>query len=178
MNLQVKRLILHEYSDEDVRKNCVPNALKSDTLELNRETNRLHPFANDILCSDIVFDIEDINHPQEQYGYFFFSKMVSPDGVIGYVFDKIVLDESLQEDFIRFVTKNVLLLLIDENNSVTNRIITRKGSYPLSERTLNETSNAVSDEIISWFITERDGFMNNPDTLKWFDDLERRMNGK
>ena len=179
MEVQVKKLILHEYSAEDIRKNCVPNAMKTDTLEWNEEANRLHKFSNDIQNSDVVFDIEDINHHEEQYGYFFFNKMVSSVGVIGYRINKIVLDESLQEEFIRCVTENVLSLLINDNILLTNRIIINEDkNYPLSKSSLINTSKAVSDEIVIRFITEKDGFMNNPNTIKWLDDLTQRINGE
>lgn len=179
MEVQARKLILHEYSNEDVRKNCVPNEMKTDVFEWNKETNRLHTFANDIQHSDIVYDIEDINHPEEKYGYFFFNKETSSSNITAYFINKIVLDEALQEDLIRFITKNVLLLLKNDNSLLSNRIIISKDkNYPLSEKSLSETTNAVADEIISMFITERDGFMNNPNTIKWLDDLARRINDK
>ena len=150
------------YDNEEACTYCVPNEIKTSNMEWNNFANSSHPFANDIQNADMVYVIEDINHSDEQYGFFFFKKWVSDSNNIAYKLEKVVLDECLEQGFIRHIVNMLICVLFNGGRLPTSRIILSPDiNYQLSAQQLQDTSNKVADVIILKFTDERDGIWNN-----------------
>ena len=173
MEIQLEKLILHKYNNEDIQKICVPNEIKSTDMEWNVESNKNHPFASDIQNADIVYSIENIGEPREQYGFFFFEKKTSSTGVIAYLLKKVVLDEGLQEDSIALFV-NTLLKVMNNGNRLapSNRLmLSIKKNYPLSEYQMSNTSTNVVNDILSQVDIEKSGIWNDDKNKEWLEKI-------
>ena len=165
MEVIVKKLVFKTISEEDLRKQCSPNALKDTNLEWNREDNKLHSFSEDIENNDIVISISDNQNGKDDYMYFFFTVKGSPEKVNEgeekprlYYLNKVVIDRDLSEDYIKESVRNVLKVL---NNGVSIRLdrlcINNNDRHPFYEAYINSTVNNVSDAIIREFKTQKTG---------------------
>ncbi len=157
MEIIAKQLIFHGYDEEYLKKNCSPNTLKDENLEWNKEENKNHPYAEDIVNNDIIFSIRDIDK-KEDYAFIFFKKQ-SLDKIFLFTITKVVLDKNLPESYIRVIIKNCLTVLVNGNYLRNDRIIA-KDNYPFYEPGVSDTIDKVSDEILPLFRTSKNGVVD------------------
>ncbi len=163
MELIVKQLIKHDYSLEDLQKNCSPDTLKDTNLEWDEEAHKTHPYATDISNNDIVFSIKWCGR-EEEYAYFFFKKEVREE-VILYTFEKSVIDTNLPEDYLSEMLKSVIELLNNGNYIQKDRLLYGGNNFPLVEYFLESTISSISDNFLLRFQSEREGITPLPQTL-------------
>jgi len=161
----ITNLISHEINCEELLNNISPNVLKDEGLEWNEVLHQEHRFSKEIIDSDLVIAIENIDAPHEEYAYFFFKVATSIEGNKAYIFNKVILEENLTDDFIRYCIGMVLQNLVNMDDLTTDRIILKE-NYPLSKVHINTTKRKVADEILQRFQLAKTGMAADEDISK------------
>ena len=58
MDVILTKLVFHRYTDERLQEDCIPNCLKKNRFEWDKNWNENSIYSSDIKQHDIVFSIE------------------------------------------------------------------------------------------------------------------------
>jgi len=128
----VKKLISHDINCKELLAGHIwLNVLKEGEFEWNKEENSRHQFSEDIINSNLVITMENVDEPHEVYAYFFFDIKPLKDGNKAYFLNKAIFDEKLTDAFTEYCIDTVFGHIADSDNLATDRIcIGRNESYP------------------------------------------------
>ena len=158
MEIIVNQLVFHKYNEEYLINNCSPNTLKQEYFEWDEDSNKHHPYTDDIENNDIVISIRDIS-TLEDYGFFFF-KVEHNNGINLFHITKAILDNNLPEQFIDKAIHDILTTLVNGVYHDGDRLFINKDiSYPFYEPHVEQTKEKVASFIIKLYITQRDGIV-------------------
>lgn len=172
MIVVIDQLVFHKYDNSEICSNIIPNVIKQPELEWNKEDNKTNKYANDISKSDIVlsFRLFDRN---EDFGYIFITKNVSPFGEQLYRIRKTVVDKELSIESIRYLVTQSLECYIKGDVAIASYIETKERRI-FYEHTQKSVLELVAEDICQGCIGQKQDITSNSIIV----DIARRINEK
>lgn len=173
MNIEILKLIYHDYSNEDVVRECSLNYLKNFGYEM--DSVQTHKYTEDIQNNDIAVAVRHIGN-NEEYAYLFFKTECRGSNIL-FVLSQVYFDEKLRETSIRLIVSNTFDMLF-RNNIQYEDYARANGQYPFYFPHKDETIAKICNEIINVWRVKTGGIESNPTFMDAVNKEKDKMNIK
>lgn len=162
MEVYSQGLVSHTYDEEGLKKVYSINCIKAKGDNFDEEEYSKHPIAEEIDSSDFVYSIQNINNPNDEYGFCYGTECQLPSGNFCYRITAFIFDTNLPDSIVKDFASSVAKFLNQHNREEdvyrlrTDRLIGFE-NYPLSSVHISNTEKSFSNKVFALFESAKQG---------------------
>lgn len=174
VNVNVRKLVCHNYLNDDVLISCTPIFLKKIGEEWKGDDNLKVTYAKDIVLSDVVIAYHN-QQTNESYAYLIIKTERKRPNLL-YKIDTAYLDEKLDERSIRSFLSNALGCLLYRDDITCQDYVEANGQYPFYFGHKDASVQSICNEVVNVWKVNTIGIESNPAFMDALKNIKEKFN--